>query len=428
MFFSWSNNNKITTKSLQIQYTGAYTKTYRGYRVYEFHRIATKEYQYVGMTEAAAKACQDAKLAQYTRKFIQWYNENGYYGKYREFRCVADVTMNSDGDGLWTVSISVNEDQQQYYRALDVNYIPYDLFDLGLDYDEEPATDGFLRIYSVWRQNNRLYVAYQQGISGFDRANLHGQNSTDGGLTWTTIQPTGYSTEGYAYFNSGAWADGLVRLQYGTTPIISNSEQTPEYVYSMTLDLYNPYWQVVGVDEGAWRVQFAEDFPDFDPTKLGIDVKQTYNGTWYAIQDQCDVVGDRIVTPYTEKDTLFWMEIHYQGHTPAPVNNLFNFLVVDSNLEVTVDNNQVDAVVVSFVNRFGEDFDPTQVSIGYRDDYTSRTYSGNQVTVTQDEEGNCTATIHVGNLINGSSMIVSATLKYWGSNVSTIEKRVYRTS
>ena len=93
-----------------------------------------------------------------------------------------------------------------------MNEIPYDLFDLGLDYDEEPATDGFLRIYSVWRQNNRLYVAYQQGISGFDRANLHAQNSTDNGLTWTTIQPTGYSTEGYAYFNSGTWTDGLVRL------------------------------------------------------------------------------------------------------------------------------------------------------------------------------------------------------------------------
>ena len=196
----------------------------------------------------------------------------------------------------------------------------------------------------------------------------------------------------------------------------------------MSLSLYNPYWQVVGVDDGAWRVQFAEDFPDFDPTNLEIDIKQTHDGTWIASQDECDVFGDRIVTPYSVKDTLFWMRISYQGHTTPAVNNLFNFLVVDSNLEVTVDNNQVDAVVVSFVNRFGEDFDPTQVSIGYHDDYTSRTYSGNQVTVTQDEEGNCTATIHVGNLINGSSMIVSATLKYWGSNVSTIEKRVYRTS
>lgn len=70
MFYSWSNANKITTNALQIQYTGTYTKTYHGLQIYEFHRLATKEYSYVGMTEAAAKACQDAKLAQYTRKFV----------------------------------------------------------------------------------------------------------------------------------------------------------------------------------------------------------------------------------------------------------------------------------------------------------------------------------------------------------------------
>ena len=77
MFYSWSDANKITTKALQIQYTGVFHKMYLGQPVYEFHRLATKEYQYVGMTEAAAKACQEAKLAQYTRTFILWNNENG---------------------------------------------------------------------------------------------------------------------------------------------------------------------------------------------------------------------------------------------------------------------------------------------------------------------------------------------------------------
>ena len=43
MFYSWSNENKITTKSLQIQYTGSYTKTYAGNRIYEFHRLASKD-------------------------------------------------------------------------------------------------------------------------------------------------------------------------------------------------------------------------------------------------------------------------------------------------------------------------------------------------------------------------------------------------
>ena len=115
MFYSWSNKNKITTKSLQIQYTGAFAgwRMYNDtpwYRVYEFHRLATKEYQYVGMTEAAAKACQDAKLAQYTRKFTQWYTSEGVYAANTQFLCVANVTMDSDEDGLWTVNISVSED------------------------------------------------------------------------------------------------------------------------------------------------------------------------------------------------------------------------------------------------------------------------------------------------------------------------------
>lgn len=190
MFYSWSNENKITTKSLQIQYTGSYTKTYAGNRIYEFHRLASKDYEYVGMTEAAAKACQDAKLNQYTRKFVEWYNQNGNMSRIREFKCVADVSMDSDGDGLWTVSISVNEDQRQYFPAVDVNDIPYSLFDTTLDYDEEPAEGGYLRMSTVWRENQRLYIAYQQDIAGFDRANLVAQNSTDNGTTWTNLTPS----------------------------------------------------------------------------------------------------------------------------------------------------------------------------------------------------------------------------------------------
>ena len=222
MFYSWSNANKITTKALQIQYTGQYSKTYRGNRIYEFHRLATKEYQYIGMTEAAAKACQDAKMAQYTRKFVQWYNQNGNYGKYRVFKCCANVEMDSDGDGLWKVNISVNEDQMQYYAAWDVDYIPYDLFDLSLNYDEDPVEGGYLRISSIWRENNRLYIAYQQNISGFDRAQLIAQNSTNNGETWSNIVPTS-SSDGQMYFNNGAWSPGLVRLQFGST-IFSNAE------------------------------------------------------------------------------------------------------------------------------------------------------------------------------------------------------------
>ena len=425
MFYSWSNANKITTKSLQIQYTGSYTKTYAGNRVYEFHRIASKEYQYVGMTEAAAKACQDAKLAQYTRKFVQWFNQNGNYGKYREFKCVANVTMNNDEDGLWTVNISVNEDQMQYYAAFDVDAIPYGLFDTGLNYDEDPLEGGFLRISSVWLENQRLYIAYQQNISGFDRAQLVIQNSTDGGATWSNISPTS-STDGQVYFNSGAWSQGLVRLRFGDT-IFSNVEATPSQSYSNTLELYQPYWQVVGGSYGAWRIQFAQSFPDFDAAEMRIETRSSPQDGWTDITESCDAFGDRITTPYTEQETLFYARAKYSGQYSNTVNTLFYFLVVDSNLSVTVTSNQVDTVVLSFVNGLGEDLDSSKISIGYRDSITSRTYSGNQIQFAEDENHNCTVTFNVGDQIVGTSMDVYATLKYDDNIVTTVSKKVYRT-
>lgn len=344
----------------------------------------------------------------------------------REFKCVANVTMNSDGDGLWTVNIEVSEDQLQYNAAIDVNSIPYELFDLSLDYDEDPPEGSYFRATSFWLQGQQLRISYIQGIDGFDRANIVGENSVDGGVTWSTMTPTTIG-DSEVHFNSGVWQEGLVRLRYGTTAIVTNYSKTPEHDYTRNIDLYAPYWQVVGGVGGAWRAQFYQDFPNFDSTELKIETKLAEGDEWTQIQDQCDVFGDRITTPYSDQNTMFWMRIYYDGRTSVTVNNLYNFLVVDSNLSVTVANNQVDAVVVSFKNNLGESFDASKISVGYSDPGHSRTYSGNDVAVTQDEEGNCTATIHVGNQILGTSMTVNATLKYGNSNVATISKTVQRT-
>jgi hypothetical protein len=78
----------------------------------------------------------------------------------REFKCVANVTMNSDGDGLWTVNITVSEDQLQYNAALDVTRIPYQLFDLSLDYDEDPPEGSYFRATSFWLQGQQLRISY----------------------------------------------------------------------------------------------------------------------------------------------------------------------------------------------------------------------------------------------------------------------------
>lgn len=225
------------------------------------------------MTEAAAKACQDAKGKQYTRTLTQWFNENGRYVGRRQFLCVADVAMNDDGDGLWTVTISVSEDQVQYYPSPDASAIPYDLFDLSLDYDESPITGGYLCISNVWRENGRLYISYQQGIEDFDKtsSNFKVFNSTDGGTTWTQITPTNINDQ-QMYFNHGAWQNGKVKLMWGEY-ITSNTEDTPTVEHTNTLDLLPPYWQVIGGTDGAWRVQYWQDFGNFDPSNLTVQTK-----------------------------------------------------------------------------------------------------------------------------------------------------------
>lgn len=46
---------------------------------YRYTRHVTKSYKFKGMTEAAVKACVQAKRAQYTRRFMQWTNYINYY-------------------------------------------------------------------------------------------------------------------------------------------------------------------------------------------------------------------------------------------------------------------------------------------------------------------------------------------------------------
>lgn len=417
MFYSWSDRNKITSTELQIQYTGAYSATRNSIPVYEFHRIATKEYRYVGMTEAAAKACQAAKLQQYTRKFTQWYNENGGYSKMRQFICVADVSMDSDEDGLWTVNISINEDQLQYYAAMDVTQIPYWLFDQTLDYDEEPAEGGYLRISSVWRENARLYIAYEQNIEGFDRTSNQflAEHYDAEENAWFVMTPTS-STQGQMYFNSGAWQQGLVRLRWGNY-IVSNSEQTPETEYENTLVLYSPpYWQIVGGVNGSWRVQFEEDFPNFNPDDMVIEARMPDEENFTDITTECVIEGDRIITPYITETSPFFLRATYNGVTSNVVDNMFAMFEVNG-VTATKNNNLVDVVTVSFSTTL-ENVDTTKFTVKYSDHwYNDKIFYNESLTINDDGEGNYTASFNVGNQIYGSSMQITTKLRYSGTQV-----------
>lgn len=250
------------------------------------------------------------------------------------------------------------------------------------------------------------------------------ENSTNNGQTWTQITPAS-NIDGQVYFNANTWSPGLVRLRWGEI-VRSNSEQTPASTYGNTIDLFEPYWQVIGTTEGAWRVQFLQSFPDFDPANLVIETRPTPQDNWTDITAQCAVVSDRITTPYTNQETLFYMRVKYNGHYSNYVNNMTHFLVVSNELTIQVENNQVEDTTLSFHQSL-EGYDPTKVTIRYNDAGQTRTFSGSGVVMTQDEQGNCTATVNPGNQIIVSPMTVSVTLIYNGVDVSTVSKKVYRT-
>ena len=335
----WSDENKVTHRGLQVQWLSSVV----GYRyalpIYQFQRIATKSYSYVGMNEATAKACQDAKLAQYTRNLRQWYTDRGVYKPMDKTVCVASVTMSHDSGGMWSVDIEVNEDQTQYY---DSAVAPSWLFDLSLDYDESAPYGLFLRVSNVWRENNRLYLQYQQSIPGFDRTSSKfvAQNSTDGGATWTNITPSS-STDGLMYFISSAWDSGLVRVVWDGTA--SNAVETPATQYTYTLSLGNPYIQVVGTDEATWRAQFIQDFANFVPSGLSVESRATSADSWSDITAQCIISGDRVVLP-GDRDDVFQVRIKYSGVTSNAVTTAAGMISVYGTADVTVTNNQVDVV------------------------------------------------------------------------------------
>jgi hypothetical protein len=419
----WSDENKVTHRGLQVQWLSSVV----GYRyalpIYQFQRIATKSYSYVGMNEATAKACQDAKLAQYTRNLRQWYTDRGVYKPMDKTVCVASVTMSHDAGGMWSVDIDVNEDQTQYY---DSAVAPDWLFDLSLDYDESTPSGSFLRVSNVWRENNRLYLRYQQSIHGFDRTSSKfvAQNSTDGGASWTAITPAS-STEGQMYFTASAWDSGLVRVSWDGMP--SNSAETPTTQYGDTLHLGNPYIQVVGTDEATWRVQFIPDFANFNAANMTIETRATSADSWADITAQCIISGDRIVLPGARTD-IFQVRATYSGVTSSVVTTAASMVSVYGTATATVTNNQVDAVTLAVTQTMGEAFDQTLLTVFYADAVTGsagRTFANSGLTITGSDESR-TVAFSVGNNILGQSMTIAATLRYDGVAIGTATATVHR--
>lgn len=328
----WSDANKVTHRGLQVQWTMAQVGYVSGNPWYEFHRIATKSYSYVGMNETTARACVDAKQAQYTRTFTQWYTERGaMYKPTKISKCVANVVLRHDAGNMWSVDIDVNEDQIQYYWEAGSFHVG--LFDLTMDYDESPTVGDYLRISNTWRELNRLYVQYQQSISGFDRTSTKFvvQNSTDGGATWTAITPSS-SADGEVYFNNGVWSAGLVRVLWDG--MASNVVETPTSQYSNTITLRNPYLQPVGTDDWVWETIALPDFANFDDADMVIFSRATSSDTWANITAQC-FIDDTIIQPPGATTDIFQLYAKYKGISSNVVTSASAMFTVTSGTSFT---------------------------------------------------------------------------------------------
>ncbi len=310
MLSSWSNENKITTKGLQVQTLVAMTSARtNSLVVYDCHRIATKSYHYFGMSEAAARACQAAKIAQYTRRIYHFYNSSGSSEITFEDVCVANVSLDYDDADMWTVSIDVSEDQQQYFPYA-VPFDPYamGLFDTSFDYDEDDADGSYIRITSCYRENAALYLAYEQSISDFDSASMVVQSSTDGGTTWADATPSA-KTDSLVTFLSGAWTNGLYRLKWSDT-VVSNAQATPDADVTRTLVLADPSFNTV---YGKWYLDYTQDFSGFDRTAVIVYTKTVGATTWTDITSSCVLRTGQIYTSITDKDTQRYFKIAYDG-------------------------------------------------------------------------------------------------------------------
>jgi len=116
MLNTYTDANKETDAFLDEQITMSIDSRFQRSNFYNWKitRRRTKEYKYVGMDMATAKACAAAKRAQYLRTFYTWTFTNGKWtrnagteGMYRQ--SVANIKPQRLTGSMWNVVIQVDE-------------------------------------------------------------------------------------------------------------------------------------------------------------------------------------------------------------------------------------------------------------------------------------------------------------------------------
>lgn len=128
MFDTLTNANKETQQGMKVWYVYEakfYVIQHELTAVYHLTRHITKQYQYVGLTEAAAKSGAAAKTTQYTKQTRGWFfspeDPQGPFIPRDYTRVVAQVASQHTAGHMWSVQINVNQTDELWTTALPSN-------------------------------------------------------------------------------------------------------------------------------------------------------------------------------------------------------------------------------------------------------------------------------------------------------------------
>lgn len=306
MLFSYfDERNRVTIEPKKTIYTMDFLRTYAYADVYEYHKITTKVYQYVGMNEATAIACQNEMLAHYRRLYTLFNSTTLAPVNKKSWKTVADVTCKNDGGHMWSVTIQVNEDQLQYWYAVD-DPAQLGLWDNSLDFEDDFPFGTYFRISNSWLENQALLLQYQQSIEGFNTANLRAEKSHDG----TTWESATFQDRGDRLFFTVQNQDNYMRLKYGN--IYTQSIKRPERIYGNYLSINGINWSAREVDKG-WILDYYQDFKDWDIRLLKVYWRYYGESMWNDITSQCSISANSIYTMLADKSRRIEFMIVYTG-------------------------------------------------------------------------------------------------------------------
>lgn len=138
----FDGRNRVTSAGLVTKYQTVYDAASQSAPFYQYTRVRTKNYSYVGMDRATADRCVKAMVDKYTRRYRMWRYYNGAWrriltqdGLYTDL--VAAVELQKAEGSMWAVQVQVDETAVIYMAHPPMNIDQ--AFDgyLGVwDYDE----------------------------------------------------------------------------------------------------------------------------------------------------------------------------------------------------------------------------------------------------------------------------------------------------